>query len=325
MVLGSTGASMPAAHSIRSFSVPALWLVLGCGPQARAETVQPKQATATATAMAVEYRDWDLAIATVKLPTYLGDATWYEYALADHALSSISISYSKLPPRFASDWVRDRRLRLVSLQLAEVDEVEPFSNPDFAIEGFAYHEKTATPPTKVWYLLVLAAKQDLVMFWIATQPTSANVVHELAQRIVPDDGRVLPPSKEWVWRRVFDLRVPIPRGATQAKPFEFEGERVTVIVTPGSIGQPLSLLRHDVGAKLTKPVGGSTHNSQGLPVYTLVSSGSDIDGEPMALAAASVEANHRSLLMQARAFGEKSGELISAWNDIVSKTTLREE
>lgn len=318
---------MPATHSIRSLSVPALWLVLGCGPRAGAETVRPKakEATAMTDATATKYRDWDLTIGTVTLPAYLGDCTWYEYVQPGHELSSISISYSKMPPQFATDWVRDRRQRVVSTQLSEVGEVEPFANPDFPIEGFRYHDKTPAPPAKVSYLLVLAAKQDLVMFWIETQPTAANVVHEFARRIVPDDGRAALPSNEWVWRRVFDLRVPIPLGATEPKQFKFEGERVTVVVTPGSVGQPLTLLPHDDGAKLTKPVEGVTKNVQGLPARTLVSSGSDVDAEPMALAAATVETAHRSLLFQARAFGEKSQELISAWNDIATNATLRKE
>lgn len=60
-------------------------------------------------------------------------------------------------PDSLSGGVSDRRARVQSTQLSEVGEVETFSNPHFAIEGFWSHEKGATQPTEVSYLLVLLA------------------------------------------------------------------------------------------------------------------------------------------------------------------------
>jgi len=319
---------MLVAYSIRSLCITALFCVLGCNPRARAIAVQPEQAKA-APAMTdragAKTRDWDLGVGTVKLPSYLADRTWYEYVKPGHALSSISISSSKIPPDLLSGWVKNRRARLQSTQLSEVGEVEKFSNPHFAIEGFWSHEKGATQPTETTYLLVLGTQEVLLMFWIQTQPTLASAVRDFAASIVPDDGNAPPPSDEWVWRRAFDARVRIPRGASEPKQFRFEGERVTVLVTPRGPGQPLSLMPNDDGAKLTTPVEHVTKSVQELPVHILTSSGSDVDGEPMALTAATVEATHRALLLQARAFGESSKPLSSAWNDIATNATVREE
>lgn len=318
---------MLVAHSVRCLCVTALCCVLGCAPRARAVPGQPKQAKAasTMTETAGKTRDWDLGVGTVKLPGYLADSTWYEYSKPGHALSTISISFSKMPPNLLSGWVENRRARLLSTQLSEVGEVEKFSNPHFAIEGFWSHEKAATTPPEMTYLLVLATKQDLITFWIQTHPTSASAVHDFAARIVPDDGNVAAPSEEWVWRRAFDLRVPIPRGASEPKQFRFEGERVTVLVTPGGPGQALSLMPTDNGAKLSPPVEQITKSVQELPVHILTSSGSDVDGEPMALTAATIQAARRELLLQARALGESSKALTATWNDIATNATLREE
>jgi len=308
--------------------ITALWFVLGCNPLPRGVAVRPPHETKAAPTMtdqAAKNREWDLGIGTVKLPSYLTENTWYEYAKPGHVLSSISISVSKLPPNLLSDWVQNRRARQESTQLFELGEVEKFANPHFAIEGFWSRGKGGTQPTDVTYLLVLASERDLLMFYIQADPTWARAVHDFAASIVPDEGRVPQPSPEWVWRRAFDVVVPIPRGASEPKQFSFEGEGLTVLITPGGPGQPLSLIPSEVGAKLTTPVEHVTKSVQELPVHILTSSGSDVDGAPMALAAASVEAGQRSLLLQARAIGESSKTLVAAWNDIASSATLRQE
>lgn len=317
---------MHVPHSVRSICITAFCCLLGCTAGARALTERPREANANPSrdSPAARLRDWDLGVGTVKLPSYLADRTWYEYQKPGHELSSISISVSKTPPTFLSGWVQDQRARLQNTQLSEVSEVEKFSNPHFSIEGFWSREKAATPPTEVTYLLVLASEQDLVMFWIRTQPAMAVAVHAFAARIVPDDGNVPAPSHGWVWRRAFDVRLPIPQGASEPKQFRFEGERVTVLVTPVGPGQPLSFIPNDEGAKLGLPVEHTTKSVQHLPVRTLTSSGSDVDGEPMTLASATVEAAERALLLQARAFGERSGALISSWSEIATNATLRD-
>src|SRR6478609_9193004 len=248
---------MLVADGIRSLCVTALCCVLGCTARPPALTEQPRQAKA-APAMtdsnAAKLRDWDLGLGTLKLPSYLADQTWYEYQKPGHPLSSITISFSKMPPDSLSVWVQDRRARLQNTQLSDVGEIEKFANPHFAIEGFWSHEKGATPPKELTYLLVLASKHDLVMFWLQTPPTLASAVHDFAARVVPDDGNVPTPAKDWVWRRAFDVRVPIPRGASEPKQFRFEGERVTLVATLGDPGQPLTLMSNDDGAKLSIPV-----------------------------------------------------------------------
>jgi hypothetical protein len=81
----------------------------------------------------------------------------------------------------------------------------------------------------------------------------------------------------------------------------------------------------DNGAKLSPPVEQITKSVQELPVHILTSSGSDVDGEPMALTAATIQAARRELLLQARALGESSKALTATWNDIATNATLREE
>jgi len=318
---------MFVSRSVRWLCITAIGCLLGCNPHARAVAVRPQQTKAAPTMMdkAPKNHAWDLGIGTVTLPSYLTETTWYEYTKAGHALATISISVSKMPPNLLSGWVQNRRARSESIQLFELGEVEKFANPHFAIEGFWSRGKGAPEPAETTYLLVLASKQDLLMLWIQTQPAGASAVQDFAMRIVPDDGNVPPPSPEWVWRRAFDVRVPIPRGATEPKQFSFDGDQVTVLVTPGGPGQALSLIPSEAGAKLTTPVEHVAKSVQGLPVHILTSSGSDADGESLALAAATVEMGQRSLLLQVRAFGERSKAVLSAWNDIAISATFREE